>query len=59
MTSERVYCRIISVGRIDRMSEADEVDEELLVLSAIYFIINMTFNVSFKQFLKMAVRSSH
>ena len=27
------------MGRIDRMSEANEVDEELLVLSAIYYII--------------------
>ena len=40
VTSERVYCRIISVGRIDRVSEANEVDEELLVLSAIYYIID-------------------
>ena len=39
VTSERVYCRIISVGRNRRMSEANEVDEELLVLSAIYYII--------------------
>ena len=41
MTSERGYCRIISVGRIDRMSEANEVDEELLVLSAISYIIDL------------------
>ena len=39
-TSERVFCRMISVGRNRRMSEANEVDEELLVLSAIYYIID-------------------
>ena len=38
--SERGYCRIISVGQNRRMSEANEVDEELLVLSAISYIIN-------------------
>ena len=40
--SERGYCRIISVGRNRRMSEANEVDEELLVLSAISYIILST-----------------
>ena len=39
VTSERGYCRIISVGRNGRMSEANEVDDELLVLSAISYII--------------------
>ena len=39
VTSERGYCRIISVGRNQRMSEANEVDEELLVLSALSYII--------------------
>ena len=43
VTSERGYCRIISVGRNRRMSEANEVDEELLVLSAISYNINAQF----------------
>ena len=38
MTSERGYCRIISVGRNRRMGEANEVDKELLVLSAIPYV---------------------
>ena len=39
VASERGYCRIISVGRNRRMREANEIDEELLVLSAISYII--------------------
>ena len=35
-------CRIISVRRIDRMSEANEVDEELLVLSALTILFTIS-----------------